>query len=119
MGEVAVMNDMSSSPISSEQVLLHHSDSKFKPPLSPNIFIHIPTTTSSLSTSSSSDQSNDDDGNNNNNEGSIMKKDSWLPITESRKGNAYYAAFHVINSNIAFQALMLPFPFLTLGWYVR
>ncbi|MED6121253.1 hypothetical protein PIB30_028356 [Stylosanthes scabra] len=43
-------------------------------------------------------------------------KDEWLPITESRKGNAYFAGFHVLNSNIGFQALMLPVAFLTLGW---
>ncbi|RYR22405.1 hypothetical protein Ahy_B03g067684 isoform B [Arachis hypogaea] len=43
-------------------------------------------------------------------------KDEWLPITESRNGNAYFAAFHVLNSNIGFQALMLPVAFATLGW---
>ncbi|KAK7311005.1 hypothetical protein RJT34_08844 [Clitoria ternatea] len=43
-------------------------------------------------------------------------QDDWLPITESRKGNAYYAAFHVLSSGIGFQALVLPFAFTTLGW---
>ncbi|XP_052114701.1 lysine histidine transporter-like 8 [Arachis duranensis] len=43
-------------------------------------------------------------------------KDEWLPITESRNGNAYFAAFHILNSNIGFQALMLPVAFATLGW---
>ncbi|KAG5018176.1 hypothetical protein JHK87_014031 [Glycine soja] len=43
-------------------------------------------------------------------------QDDWLPITESRKGNAYYAAFHVLSSGIGFQALVLPLAFTTLGW---
>lgn len=45
-------------------------------------------------------------------------QDDWLPITQSRKGNAYYAAFHVLSSGIGFQALLLPFAFTTLGWSV-
>lgn len=45
-------------------------------------------------------------------------QDSWLPITESRNGNAYYAAFHTLSSGIGFQALLLPLAFTTLGWYV-
>lgn len=44
-------------------------------------------------------------------------QDDWLPITQSRNGNAYYAAFHVLSSGIGFQALLLPFAFTTLGWY--
>ena len=43
-------------------------------------------------------------------------QDSWLPITESRNGNAYYAAFHTLSSGIGFQALLLPLAFTTLGW---
>jgi hypothetical protein len=46
----------------------------------------------------------------------VHPKDEWLPITESRNGNAYFAAFHILNSNIGFQALMLPVAFATLGW---
>ncbi|WVZ19984.1 hypothetical protein V8G54_007306 [Vigna mungo] len=45
-------------------------------------------------------------------------QDDWLPITQSRNGNAYYAAFHVLSSGIGFQALLLPFAFTTLGWYI-
>ncbi|GER39992.1 amino acid transporter [Striga asiatica] len=51
--------------------------------------------------------------------GHLMKpdpQDSWLPITESRNGNAYYSAFHILNSGIGFQALLLPLAFTTLGW---
>ncbi|CAL5205515.1 unnamed protein product [Lathyrus oleraceus] len=43
-------------------------------------------------------------------------RDDWLPITASRNGNAYYAAFHVLCSGIGFQALVLPLAFTTLGW---
>ncbi|KAL9312598.1 hypothetical protein ACSQ67_018050 [Phaseolus vulgaris] len=43
-------------------------------------------------------------------------QDDWLPITQSRNGNAYYAAFHVLSSGIGFQALLLPLAFTTLGW---
>ncbi|XP_027356995.1 lysine histidine transporter-like 8 [Abrus precatorius] len=43
-------------------------------------------------------------------------QDDWLPISESRKGNAYYAAFHVLCSGIGFQALVLPLAFTILGW---
>jgi len=32
--------------------------------------------------------------------------------------NTYYAAFHILNFNIGFQALMLPVAFAFLGWYV-
>ncbi|KAK8946275.1 Lysine histidine transporter-like 8 [Platanthera guangdongensis] len=43
-------------------------------------------------------------------------QDEWLPITESRNGNAYYAAFHNLCSGIGFQALVLPVAFVFLGW---
>uniref|UniRef100_A0A0E0H4B4 Amino acid transporter transmembrane domain-containing protein n=1 Tax=Oryza nivara TaxID=4536 RepID=A0A0E0H4B4_ORYNI len=43
-------------------------------------------------------------------------RDAWLPITESRSGNAYYAAFHSLSSGIGFQALVLPVAFSLLGW---
>ncbi|KAL3840146.1 hypothetical protein ACJIZ3_024737 [Penstemon smallii] len=43
-------------------------------------------------------------------------QDAWLPITESRNGNAYYAAFHTLSSGIGFQALLLPLAFTALGW---
>ncbi|KAL8158835.1 hypothetical protein V2J09_000372 [Rumex salicifolius] len=42
--------------------------------------------------------------------------DAWLPITESRNGNAYYAAFHTLCSGIGVQALVLPVAFTILGW---
>ncbi|XP_045820488.1 lysine histidine transporter-like 8 [Trifolium pratense] len=94
----------------SELALLQFSDANFKSPLSPTLFIDIhdePTTNSgSESDSSSSSQS----------EQVEHPKDEWLPITESRNGNAYYAVFHILNSNIGFQALMLPVAFATLGW---
>lgn len=43
-------------------------------------------------------------------------QDAWLPITESRNGNAYYAAFHTLCSGIGIQALVLPVSFTVLGW---
>lgn len=43
-------------------------------------------------------------------------QDAWLPITESRNGNAYYAAFHTLCSGIGIQALVLPVSFTILGW---
>ncbi|KAK7264083.1 hypothetical protein RJT34_31686 [Clitoria ternatea] len=43
-------------------------------------------------------------------------RDDWLPTTESRNGNTYFAAFHIISSNMPFQSLMLPLAFATLGW---
>ncbi|KAF8410336.1 hypothetical protein HHK36_002863 [Tetracentron sinense] len=43
-------------------------------------------------------------------------QDAWLPITESRNGNAYYAAFHTLSSGIGIQALVLPVSFTILGW---
>lgn len=42
--------------------------------------------------------------------------DAWLPITESRNGNAYYAAFHTLCAGIGIQALVLPVAFPILGW---
>lgn len=44
-------------------------------------------------------------------------QDAWLPITESRNGNAYYAAFHSLCSGIGIPALVLPVSFTVLGWY--
>ncbi|XP_057840248.1 lysine histidine transporter-like 8 isoform X5 [Cryptomeria japonica] len=46
----------------------------------------------------------------------LNPQDAWLPITESRNGNAYYAAFHNLNAGIGFQALILPVAFTFLGW---
>lgn len=43
-------------------------------------------------------------------------EDAWLPITESRNGNAYYAAFHTLCSGIGIQALVIPVAFTILGW---
>ncbi|CAN6722469.1 unnamed protein product [Malus baccata var. baccata] len=43
-------------------------------------------------------------------------QDAWLPITESRNGNAYYAAFHTLCSGIGMQALVVPVSFTVLGW---
>ncbi|GMY05338.1 lysine histidine transporter-like 8 [Fagus crenata] len=43
-------------------------------------------------------------------------QDAWLPITESRNGNEYYAAFHTLCSGIGVQALILPVAFTILGW---
>lgn len=42
--------------------------------------------------------------------------EAWLPITESRNGNAYYAAFHTLCSGIGVQALLLPLALAVLGW---
>ncbi|KAK8956080.1 Lysine histidine transporter-like 8 [Platanthera guangdongensis] len=47
----------------------------------------------------------------------LNPQDAWLPITESRNGNAHYAAFHNLNVGIGFQALVLPVAFAFLGWY--
>ncbi|KAL5725873.1 hypothetical protein ACHQM5_008964 [Ranunculus cassubicifolius] len=47
---------------------------------------------------------------------SINSRDDWFPITASRNGNSYYAAFHSISSGIGSQALTLPVAFTTLGW---
>lgn len=46
----------------------------------------------------------------------LNPQDDWLPITESRDGNAYYAAFHALCSGIGIQALVLPVAFTILGW---
>jgi hypothetical protein len=43
-------------------------------------------------------------------------RDAWLPVTESRGGNACYAAFHSLNAGLGFQALLLPLAFPALGW---
>lgn len=43
-------------------------------------------------------------------------QEAWFPITASRNGNAYFSAFHCINSGIGFQALLLPMAFTVLGW---
>ena len=43
-------------------------------------------------------------------------RDAWLPVTESRGGNARYAAFHSLNAALGFQALLLPLAFPGLGW---
>ena len=48
----------------------------------------------------------------------LNPQDAWLPITESRNGNAHYAAFHNLNAGVGFQALVLPIAFAYLGWYV-
>ncbi|KAI8024989.1 Lysine histidine transporter-like 8 [Camellia lanceoleosa] len=42
--------------------------------------------------------------------------EAWLPITESRDGNAFTSAFHVLCSGIGVQALLLPLAFTSLGW---
>ncbi|KAK2381318.1 lysine histidine transporter [Trifolium repens] len=92
-----------------ELALLQFSDANFKSPLSPSLFINIhdePNTNSGSESDSASSQS----------EQVQHPKDEWLPITESRNGNAYYAVFHILNSNIGFQALMLPVAFATPGW---
>ena len=44
-------------------------------------------------------------------------QDAWLPITESRTGNAFYAIFHNVNAGIGFQGLLLPYAMFYLGWY--
>lgn len=46
----------------------------------------------------------------------LNPQDAWLPITESRTGNAYYAAFHNLNAGIGFQGLLLPTAMFFLGW---
>ncbi|KAJ1434785.1 Amino acid transporter, transmembrane domain [Sesbania bispinosa] len=46
----------------------------------------------------------------------LNPQDAWLPITESRNGNAHYAAFHNLNAGVGFQALVLPVAFAYLGW---
>lgn len=46
----------------------------------------------------------------------LNPQDAWLPITESRSGNARYAAFHSLNAGLGFQALLIPLAFPALGW---
>ncbi|KAM5562681.1 lysine histidine transporter-like 8 [Rosa sericea] len=48
--------------------------------------------------------------------GELNPQDAWLPLTESRKGNAFSASFHLLCSGIGVQALLLPVAFATLGW---
>lgn len=48
--------------------------------------------------------------------GELNPVDAWLPITESRNGNIFYAVFHLISSGIGSQALLLPVAFAALGW---
>ncbi|KAF2324756.1 hypothetical protein GH714_016662 [Hevea brasiliensis] len=43
-------------------------------------------------------------------------QDAWPPITESRNGNAFYAALHNLCAGIGIQALVLPVSFTILGW---
>lgn len=47
----------------------------------------------------------------------LNPQDAWLPITESRNGNAHYAAFHNLNAGVGFQSLVIPVAFSFLGWY--
>ncbi|KAJ1420615.1 Amino acid transporter, transmembrane domain, partial [Sesbania bispinosa] len=108
MGEVAAEAEY----LRSEKALLHYSDATFKPPLSP-LFIHIHPSSEDYTTSTSE---SDLDLSGQQQQNIQHPKDEWLPITESRNGNAYRAAFHILNSNIGFQALMLPVAFATLGW---
>ncbi|KAI4297819.1 hypothetical protein L6164_037684 [Bauhinia variegata] len=115
MGEVAETN------FRSEIALLQYTDARHKDPLSPMV-IHIPVSTCpgegqphtriAITPSPASfidSQIREQQQNQNPN-------DAWLPITESRNGNAFYATFHILNSNIGFQALLLPVAFSTLGW---
>ncbi|KAA8546154.1 hypothetical protein F0562_020952 [Nyssa sinensis] len=44
-------------------------------------------------------------------------QEGWLPITESRKGNAWTSTFHLLCSGIGIQALLLPVAFSFLGWF--
>ncbi|XP_054787704.1 lysine histidine transporter-like 8 [Prosopis cineraria] len=76
-----------------ERVLLHHSDKAPLPPVSVHIDVHE-----------------------DHHQNQTLIKDSWLPITQSRHGNSFFAAFHILNSNLGFQALMLPSAFAALGW---
>ncbi|KAJ7978672.1 Lysine histidine transporter-like 8 [Quillaja saponaria] len=67
---------------------------------------------------SNSDGHYDDDQANSHQHGQqlINPQDAWLPITESRNGNAYFATFHLLSSGIGVHALVLPLAFATLGW---
>uniref|UniRef100_A0A0R0HNI6 Amino acid transporter transmembrane domain-containing protein n=1 Tax=Glycine max TaxID=3847 RepID=A0A0R0HNI6_SOYBN len=110
MGEVADEGQY----FRSEIALLNYSDATFKPPLS-SLLIHIdPLIIPNGHTCSASES--DPSPTSQHHQQEQHPKDAWLPITESRNGNAYYAAFHILNSNIGFQALMLPVAFATLGW---
>lgn len=42
--------------------------------------------------------------------------EEWLPITRSRKGNAWTATFHLLCSGIGIQTLSLPLALVYLGW---
>ncbi|KAK7312192.1 hypothetical protein VNO77_35876 [Canavalia gladiata] len=104
MGEVAETDEY----FRSEIALLNYSDATLKSPFSPLcILIHQEGHTSASESDPSPISQHQQDQH---------PKDAWLPITESRNGNAYFAAFHILNSNIGFQALMLPVAFPTLGW---
>ncbi|KAL2654164.1 hypothetical protein R1flu_022292 [Riccia fluitans] len=46
----------------------------------------------------------------------LNPRDAWLPVTESRNGNVFYAAFHTLNASVGFQSLFLPVAFMYLGW---
>ncbi|XP_057974347.1 lysine histidine transporter-like 8 [Malania oleifera] len=46
----------------------------------------------------------------------VDPQEAWLPITQSRRGNAYYSAFHTLSSGIGFQGLFLPLALPPLGW---
>ncbi|XP_015055033.1 lysine histidine transporter-like 8 [Solanum pennellii] len=60
---------------------------------------------------------NDNDNDNDNENANVAEEiESWLPITESRKGNAYTAAFHLLSSGLGNLAFVLPFAFTSLGW---
>ncbi|KAF8377743.1 hypothetical protein HHK36_031128 [Tetracentron sinense] len=46
----------------------------------------------------------------------LAPQEAWLPITESRNGNAFFSAFHTLSSGLSYQALLLPLAFPVLGW---
>ncbi|GMH18123.1 hypothetical protein Nepgr_019964 [Nepenthes gracilis] len=46
----------------------------------------------------------------------FSKLEAWLPLTESRNGNIYRTFFHLVNSGIGTQALVLPVALTHLGW---
>lgn len=41
----------------------------------------------------------------------------WLPITQSRKGNWWYSAFHNVTAMVGAGVLGLPYAMSQLGWY--
>lgn len=49
----------------------------------------------------------------------LNPRDDWLPVTESRNGNSWYAGFHNMNASLGYQAILLPVAFTCLGWYVQ